>query len=157
MINTAVRSARLHGINIHAGVENLANGNCIFESIIDSINTRVCFEEHLDETPDYYRQIWMTEVENVAYEDWNRGMTRSQWSAGWQVLKEPGTYEYELGDMVLPGIAHCIKKDIVIFNTSPNAHCPVYVVEASKLCGTQSDPQLHAGFIDPGSMKLKIT
>lgn len=142
MIDTAVRSARVHGINIHAGVENLANGNCIFESIIDSINTRASFEEHLDETPDYYRQIWMTEVENVAYEDWNRGMTRSQWSAGWQVLKESGTYEYELGDMVLPGIAHCIKKDIVIFNTSPNAHCPVYVVEASKLCGTQVDNEI---------------
>ena len=137
MIDKAVNSAKVHGINIHAGVENLANGNCIFESVIDSINTRASFEEHLDESPDYYRHNWMAEVEDVAYEDWNNGMTRAEWSAGWQVLKEPRAYEYELGDLVLPGIAHYIKKDIVIFNTSPNAHCPVYVVEASKLCGTQ--------------------
>ena len=57
MIDKAVNSAKVHGINIHAGVENLANGNCVFESVIDSINTRASFEEKLDETPDYYRRI----------------------------------------------------------------------------------------------------
>ena len=78
----------------------------------------------------------MTEVENVAYENWNRGLNRAQWSEGWDILKQPQAYEYELGDLVLPGIAHCVRKDIVIFNTSANAHCPVYVVEASLLCGS---------------------
>ena len=50
-------------------------------------------------------------------------------------LKKSGTYEYQLGDLVLPGIAHCVKKDIIIFNTSHLAHSPVYVVEASMLSG----------------------
>ena len=36
-----------------------------------------------------------------------------------------------VGDFVLPGIAHCIRKNILIFNTSPNAACPVQVVPAS--------------------------
>ena len=45
IITRAISNAKEHGISIHAGVKNLANGNCAFESIIDSINTRVSFLE----------------------------------------------------------------------------------------------------------------
>ena len=57
-------------------------------------------------------------------------------------MKEPGTYEYQLGDLVLPGIAHCTKKDILIFNTNHNAHSPVYVVESSILCNQMADTEI---------------
>ena len=120
IIDRALASVKVHGINLHAGVENLANGNCAFETVIDSISTRSSFLEIFDGTPDYWRNIWMTEVESVGYEKWNNGLTRAQWSAGWDVLKQSGAYEYQLGDLVLPGIVHCVKKDIIIFNTSPN-------------------------------------
>ena len=130
-----IENGRYHGIDLKAGVANLGNGNCAFETVIDTINTSDLFEESFDGTPDFWRKVWMIEVENVAYDSWNRGMTRSQWKEGWSVLKQSGNYEYELGDMVLPGIAHCVRKDIMIFNTSPQAHSPIYVVEASKLCG----------------------
>ena len=142
MIGRAVENARVHGIKIHPGVENLANGNCAFEAIIDSINTRSSFEERLDQTPDYWRKIWMTEVERVAYNDWNNGMTKEEWKTGFELLKQPRMYEHQLGDLVLPGVAHCLQKDIVVFNTSPNAHSPVYVIEASKLCGQQANNEI---------------
>ena len=142
ILERAISLAKAHDINVHPGVENLANGNCAFETIIDSINTNSVFKESFDGTPDFWRNIWMTEVEGVAYENWNNGLTREQWMAGWSVLKKSGTYEYQLGDLVLPGIAHCVKKDIVIFNASHLAHSPVYVVEASMLAGLPANNEV---------------
>ena len=132
----------MHGIKIHAGVKNLANGNCAFISVIDSINTRVSFLEEYDGTPDHWRNIWMTEEENIAYETWSNGLTRNEWKDGWAVLKGMRTYEHQLGDLVLPGIAHCTKKDMLIVNTSPQAHSPVYVVESSLLCGRSANTEI---------------
>ena len=54
-------------------------------------------------------------------------------------MKQPHIYEHQLGDLVLPGIAHCTRKDILIFNTSSNSHVPVYVVEARSLCNQTPD------------------
>ena len=45
IIDRAVSNAKFHGINIHAGVKNLGNGNCVFETIIDTVNTRDSFQE----------------------------------------------------------------------------------------------------------------
>ena len=142
IIKRAVENAKAHGINVHAGVLNLGNGNCVFESIIDSINTRSSFHETIDGTPDEWRRVWLEEVENVAYEEWNLGLTRDEWAAEWSVLKSSRSYEFMLGDLVLPGIAHCIKKDVLIFNTSPIAHTPVYVITSSKLAGQANDTEV---------------
>ena len=142
IIERASLNAEAHGISLHAGVRNLANGNCAFETVIDSINTRKSFPETIDETPDEVRYLWMGEVEKVGYENWNCGLTRADWIAEWKVLKESRTYECQLGDLVLPGIAHCTKKDILIFNTSLVAHSPVYVIESSKLCGQNADTEI---------------
>ena len=58
------------------------------------------------------------------------------------MLKQPGTYEYELADLVLPAIAHCTKKDVLIFNTSSQAHSPVYVIAASMLCNGSANTEI---------------
>lgn len=39
IIENAISNAKAHGIDVHAGVRNLGNGNCAFESVLDSINT----------------------------------------------------------------------------------------------------------------------
>ena len=135
----AIHNANFHGISLHLGVENLANGNCAFETVLDSIHTRDCFGDKFDGTPDYWRHVWMSEVERIAYKDWSGNLSESEWHEGWSELKKPRVYEHQLGDFVLPGIAHCVKKDILIFNTSSSAHDPVYVVESSKLCNQQAD------------------
>ena len=49
IVEKAIVNAKAHGINLHAGVQNLANGNCAFESIIDSMNTRDSLRNHLME------------------------------------------------------------------------------------------------------------
>ena len=53
MISCAISNAKSHGINVHRGVANLANGNCAFETIIDGISTQTCFGETYDGTPDH--------------------------------------------------------------------------------------------------------
>ena len=142
MVDRAICNAKAHGIGVHLGVQNLANGNCAFETILDSINTRDCFIDSFDGTPDFWRTTWMTEVETVAFDDWNGGLSKAQWHEEWEVLKQSGTYEYQLGDLVIPGIAHCTKKDILIFNTNTNAHYPVYVIKASMLCNQTADNEI---------------
>ena len=138
MIERAIANAASHGINLYPGVRNLANGNCAFESIIDSINTRSCFGETLDQSPNYYRAMWMGEVEKIAYQEWNGGLSKQEWKSNWEVLKQPGMYELELGDLIVPGIAHCTNKDILIFNTSREAQDPIYVISAAIFGGSSN-------------------
>ena len=71
MLDKAIKNAKFHGVDLHPGVRNLGHGNCAFESIIDSINTRSCFPETYDGTPDYWRRVWMTEVEQTAFTNWH--------------------------------------------------------------------------------------
>ena len=84
----AIYNASFHGISLHLGVENLANGNCAFETVLDSLNTRDCFEDKFVGTPDYWRQVWMSEVERVAYKDWRGNLSYADWHEGWSVLKK---------------------------------------------------------------------
>ena len=39
MVNVAIQNAAGHGMNLHQGVPNLANGDCMFESVADNIST----------------------------------------------------------------------------------------------------------------------
>ena len=142
IIERGIANAKAHGIDVHAGVKNLANGNCAFESVLDSINTRECFEETFDGEPDSWRNIWMTEVEDFGYNQWHGGLSEAQWRTGWDALKMSRIYECQLGDLILPGISHCTKKDILIFNTSPLAHQPVYVVESSVLLNQKANTEI---------------
>ena len=78
----------------------------------------------------------MSEIETIAYQQWNGGLTIEEWKNGFDILKQSGTYELTLGDLVPPGIAHCTRKNLLIFNTSPQAHCPVYVISAATFGGS---------------------
>ena len=131
MVDKAIENAKYHNINLYHGVPNMAGGNCAFESIIDNISTRQCFAETFDGTPDYWRFVWMSEVENIAYKNWHGTMSPERWKAEFKILKETRAYEMELGDLIVPGIAHCTRKNILIFNTSEQARSPIYVIPAN--------------------------
>ena len=38
MISQAIENAEFHGIKLKPGVQNVVNGDCIFESVVDSID-----------------------------------------------------------------------------------------------------------------------
>jgi len=138
----AIGIAKKHGISVHADEPNSADGNCVFESVMSSINNSNCFQENFEESPNYYRKMWLDEVEKFAYDNWNLGKTEAEWKYEWSILKCSRTYEYDLGDLILPAIAHCIKKDILVFNTSELPYSPVYVIESSKLAGEANSTEV---------------
>ena len=138
----AIANAKKHGIDVHADEPNSADGNCVFESVMSSINNRNCFGENLEESPDYYRKKWLEEVEKFAYDQWNLGKTKAEWKHEWSILQNSRTYQYDLGDLILPGIAHCIRKDILVFNTSSLTNSPVYVIESSRLAGEPNSTEV---------------
>ena len=136
MVKIAIQNAKFHGINLYPGTMNKGLGDCVFESVLDNINKRDCFDEILTEDSMFWRHCWMTEIESIAFDNWNQGRTEDEWRSEFSLLKQPGVYEVSLGDLVPPGIAHCIKKNLLIFNTSSQAHCPIYVVPASMFGGS---------------------
>ena len=141
MVNVAIKSAEFHGINLHAGVPNNANGDCAIEAIADNISTRSCFKEVFEETPEFYRMKWMSETEDLVFKisGWEERKFRSEWN----ILKQPQCYEYELGDYMLIAIAHCVQKDILVFNTKAEGHFdPIFVVQASSLANRPANTRV---------------
>ena len=110
MIETAIQNAKFHGINLFPGTKNPAQGDCVFESVIDNINLRHCFSEKLSEDPSYWRCVWLNEIERLGFDYWNMGRTKEEWKTEFDLMKQPGVYEVPLFDLVPSGIAHCIKK-----------------------------------------------
>ena len=128
----AKASAQKHNIKLKAGSKDRGFGNCVFESVINNINERACFEEKLKQTPNWYRRTWMNEMMNRIIDGicpWNLSYTESQIREGFEQVKESGVYEVDFfGDMMIGGIACAIKRIILIFNTSENLlHDPISV------------------------------
>ena len=134
MVNKAIASAwRQNKIELEHGRPNAADGNCAFESIIFNIQDREIYKEKVDMNAMEARQVWVTELQTAIETDYPHvipdnipGFNATQ---SWDKLKEEGVYEIELmGDLMLHAISRGSKKVILIFNTSPEAHGPIYVV-----------------------------
>ena len=136
MVERAIMNAKYHGIDLHHGVPNLSNGDCAIEAIADNISTRPEFTEVYNGGSEFNRRKWMEEAEELVLSF--SGMPEEAFREQWNILKQSGNYEYELGDYVLAAIAHCTRKDILIFNTrSEGPFDPIFVVKASLLGNRQ--------------------
>ena len=130
----AISSAQKHNIKLKAGRKDRGYGNCAFESVINNLNDRACFREHLKQTPNWYRRMWMEDMMNriiLGICPWNAGHSVQQIREGFNKLMESGIYEIDFfGDMIMGGIACGIGKRILIFNTNENLiHDPISVVD----------------------------
>ena len=145
MISIAIENAAWHDVQVHHPCRNNADGNCIFESVVHNINSRQCFGESWSGSPDYIRKLWLEEAEGLVW-NFTGGLGRSYelFKKEWDYLKNGRNYECDLGDFVLPAVAHCLQKDILIFNTNVfliqgnlltfiTNFEPIYVVQASTL------------------------
>ena len=99
---------------------NKANGNCLYEAIIDNVNSRSCFKEDLNETPEYYRMLWNMEgeekVKNSSYYPFM--YSEEEWIEAWKKLQTSKYYDLEyFGDLAIISCAHSLKKNILIMNT----------------------------------------
>ena len=144
MVYTSIENAKFHGINVHQGNPNNASGDCAFEAVADNVSSRPCFNEILNSNAALNRRAWLNKTEDLVYNFCGgAGLSKSTFRKQWDELKQPGIYEHELGDYILPVIAHCTKKDILIFNTKvEGSNDPIYVVEASKLAGESANSKV---------------
>ena len=132
MVDIAISNAKFHGIDLHHGVPNLSNGDCAIEAVSDNISTRQEFHEVYNGDAQFHRRQWMEEAEELVLS--YSGMPEEVFREQWNILKQSGNYEYDLGDYVLAAIAHCTRKDILIFNTRADGPFdPIFVVQASLL------------------------
>ena len=119
MVDQAIESARKHGIHLCPGVANSADGNCAFESAINNINFRSCFQDKLTQSTQFYRYNWMTDLEyqTKEYPTLGAGFSEEEKKENWDRLKQSGVYEIDFfGDFVIYGIAKGCIKNILIFN-----------------------------------------
>ena len=142
MLSRAVASSKRHGINLTPGKLNPGLGNCAFEAVLNNINERPSFEQKYEFSADYYRRIWMTDMEAKVIDnpDWNCGYSETEIRDGFAQIKVSGVYERDFfGDLILPGIAVGVHKQILIFNTHPDSpHDPISVIH----------PQAFGGYSD---------
>ena len=131
MVQRAMASAERQGLKLIPGRANPALGNCAFEAPIFNLNDRICFMETFPMSIDYYRRIWVTDMENLLFDSsYNPGYSRNEWHAGWEKLKADNVYEVDFfGDLVVPAIACGLKKNLLIFNTNCNhPRTPISVI-----------------------------
>ena len=96
MVQRAIASGARHGIKILPGRANPATGDCVFESAVFNVNDRNCFQETFPLSISYYRHIWCTDIENRLFDSpFNPGYSHSDWSNGWNRVKQPRVYEVE--------------------------------------------------------------
>ena len=138
MTSKAILSAKNHGINLREGPKNEADGNCAFDSVVQNINMRHCFKTKIPFSSATARQIWITDLENVSsnFPVLTAGFSKDESLQKWNLLKQSGIYEIgPFGDVMMQAIARGCHKNILIFNTSPEAADPIYVIEGNKFGG----------------------
>ena len=119
MVDTAIKNAKFHGINVHHGNPNNASGDCAFEAVADNISSRPCYSEIFSPDATMNRRVWLDKTEDLIFNFCGgAGLSKSMFRQEWDFLKQPGVYEHHLGDYIVPAIAHCTQKDILIFNTN---------------------------------------
>ena len=113
LISEAVVNAAVHGINLSAGSPTRADGNCIFSAVIANINSRDCFSSKIDLSPSEARGICLNSSQDKVRKF--TGVNTQEFDTQWDILKQDKMYETNMGDFVLPAIAHTLKYDILIF------------------------------------------
>jgi hypothetical protein len=142
LVTQGKRSAARHGVRMEHGTPNEARGNCTYESVISNINDREDFspDQKIELDPKQARVEWVTELQTAIAADYPDIIPDNvpDFNAEelWDKVKQDGVYEIPLiGDLVLNAIARGAKKVLLIFNTSPHAQDPIYVVEPERFGG----------------------
>ena len=122
-IQRAINSARRHGLLLKGGRKIPGDGNCAFQAPIANVNDRSCFNDKYCMSSEFYRRIWTIDMEERTFNSGlNPGMSRTEWNAGWNLVRQTGIYEVGLfGDLIIPAISCGLSKILLIFNTNVNS------------------------------------
>ena len=142
MVVTAISMAQSLGFSVRRGVATRRKGDFLFEAVIDQFHRR-CFKDMTEEQREsqYWRERVVDMVENskVAYSRYYRktlgrvGTKQQQWTGDWAYLRQSGKQDCKAADLLLPGLAACLSKNILVINTDPGANEPFILHMASTL------------------------
>ena len=145
MKTIAISYAAEHGCHLQPGVATRGLGDCLIEACIDQF-LRPGFEVLGDNEKE--PQYWRNKVADMVEENINaykmyrmikakgQGTKQQQWTREWTRLRQPGQFDCKAGDFVAPGLATILHKNILVFNTYPEAQSPVTVHLATTLGGS---------------------
>ena len=96
MLQKAILSGSRHGLGLKAGKLNAANGDCLYQAIINNIENRQCYTNKIKESGKDLRTRCITKAQQEAHliPCIKTDTTISEWNK----LKQPGTYETEPAD-----------------------------------------------------------
>ena len=135
MVKQAIRNGSRHGIQLEHGRENNGSGNCTFEGAIYNIQDRGEFltDQKVNLDPKEARPLWVVEFQTWYEFNHPDFIEENIPEDLWDKLKKDEAYEINIvGDFLLPLISRGCKKNILVFNTSPQASDPIYVIQAGK-------------------------
>ena len=125
LLQQAISSAYRHGLVVNAGILNAANGNCLFDAILDNIKGRACYKTKLKGSSKLLRIRSITKAQQE--KDLLTFIRTDTTEAEWDTLKKDRVYETELTDIAIIAVARAIHKDILVFNT--NAEISMSLIE----------------------------
>ena len=112
-----------HRMIIRHGIPNLGNGNCAPEAANDNYNLRdelASFREHIFPTPNDLREAVVSEmIDNNDAFAFAGYTNHERWLEDLQQLRMSGDWTSFLADLMMPGIAYTLRKNILVINTKP--------------------------------------
>jgi hypothetical protein len=139
----AISSAVYHGIKLKHPVPNRANGDCAFESCLDQVNAtrKETFKDVGAGRFEYPYNLRNAVVDDLKENITAMGFTTyrerpDDYKKELNKLYKDGIWTIEVADLVIPGIAYTLKKDILIYKTNRiGDKDPISVVRASEFGG----------------------
>ncbi|XP_064190762.1 uncharacterized protein LOC135254493 isoform X3 [Anguilla rostrata] len=132
-----LESARRHGAPLIPWVGTFGRGSCQLESFFDQINRRPEFADHPLRDPyrttAYWRNRLADALAQCAEARALSGLSDGAWGEFLQPLRTSGAWASDVGDYVLPGLAHLFRVHVLVYQTfyNPQQPTPIVVVPAT--------------------------
>ena len=142
-----------HEIRLYHPLPNNANGDCSFESTTDQLNNTRNSESNRDfanlgagmfpEPIDLRRAVVKALMNNeIAIEKSGFVGREEEYRTELKKLLDPTVWDTQLGDVILPGIALVVKKNLLVYRTNTqHDNSPVFVVSPTEFGGV-ADTQI---------------
>ena len=139
MLALAISASESLGISLIPCPPTQGGGNSMFEACVLQLGSELRAEER---DQNYWRDRVANFVQSSceAYSRYYRkkmgraGTKQEQWKNDWDYLRKSGNYNCWAGDLLLPGLAACMKRNVLVFNTYSEA-TEIYTVHLAETLG----------------------
>ena len=141
-----------HEISLYHPLPNNADGDCSIETTTDQLNNTRNSESNRDfanlgagefpEPIDLRRAVVQALMHNeIAIQKAGFAGREEEYKAQLRKLLDPKTWDTDLGDLIVPGIALVVRKNLLIYRTNTqHGDSPILVVSPTELGGVADTP-----------------